>query len=107
MAVEVLIRRKFYKEKADTLAPLIVNLRSLATLQPGYISGETLRCIDPSEANEYLVRSTWGSIEDWHAWVRSEQRMAIQKEIDRVLEEETEYRVYEPLVGGITMMKSD
>ena len=33
MAVQVLIRRKFVKEKAKELAPLIVNLRSLATMQ--------------------------------------------------------------------------
>ena len=65
MAVEVLIRRKFIKKKADELAPLIVKLRSLATMQPGYISGETLHCIDPPGENEYIVRSTWGSIEAW------------------------------------------
>ena len=34
MAVEVLIKRKFVKEKADELAPLIVKLRSLAIMQP-------------------------------------------------------------------------
>jgi hypothetical protein len=55
MAVEVLIRRKFVKEKAGQLAPLIVRLRSLATIQPGYISGVTLKCIDPADA--YLFES--------------------------------------------------
>ncbi len=104
MAVEVLIRRKFVMEKADELAPLIVKLRSLATLQPGYISGETLRCVDPPGENEYLVRSTWGSAEDWRDWLHSPERDAIQREMDPLLEEETEYRVYEPLVSGITMM---
>jgi heme-degrading monooxygenase HmoA len=107
MAVEVLIRRRFIKEKADELAPLIVKLRSLATMQPGYISGETLRCIDPPGESEYLVRSTWGSVEEWRTWLRSEERTAIQKEVDRVLEEETEYKVYEPLVSGIALMKAD
>ena len=107
MAVQVLIRRKFIKEKADELAPLIVKLRSLATMQPGYISGETLHCIDPAGENEYLVRSTWGSIEEWRKWLYSEERTAIQKEIDTVLEEKTEYRVYEALVGGIAMMKTN
>ena len=46
MAVEVLIRRKIKQGKAEALAPLIVKLRSLATIQPGYISGETLNCIE-------------------------------------------------------------
>ena len=71
MAVQVLIKRKFVKEKAEELAPLIVNLRSLATMQPGYISGETLKCIDPPDEDEYLVRSTWHSIEDWQKWLQS------------------------------------
>ncbi len=36
MAISVFIQRKFSdKEKAAKLAPLIVELRSLATVQPG------------------------------------------------------------------------
>jgi heme oxygenase (mycobilin-producing) len=104
MAVEVLIRRRFVKEKADELAPFIVKLRSLATMQPGYISGETLRCIDPPAQNEYLVRSTWGSVEEWQRWLHSQERDAIQQEMDPMLEEKTEYRVYEALVSGIRIM---
>ena len=38
MAVEVLIRRKIMETKAKEVSPLIVKLRSLATIQPGYIS---------------------------------------------------------------------
>jgi heme-degrading monooxygenase HmoA len=101
MGIEVLIRRKFVKEKANELAPLIVKLRSLATMQPGYISSETLKCIDPPDDNDYLVRSTWRSIEDWKKWLHSTERSAIQDKIDTVTTEKTEYRIYEPLVGGI------
>ena len=101
MGIEVLIRRKFVKEKANELAPLIVKLRSLATMQPGYISSETLKCIDPPDDNNYLVRSTWRSIEDWKKWLHSKERSAIQKKIDTVTTEKTDYRIYEPLVGGI------
>ena len=107
MTVEVLIKRRFIKEKADELAPLIVKLRSLATTQPGYISGETLRCIDPPGENEYLVRSTWGSVEEWRKWLHSQERDAIQQEMDPLLEEKTEYRVYEALVSGIAMMRTE
>ena len=101
MAIEVLIRRKFVREKEAELAPLVVRLRSLALAQPGYISGETLKCVDPAGEDEYLVRSTWRSIEEWRTWLHGETRMAIQNEIDRVTGEATEYRIYEPLVGGI------
>ena len=50
MAVQVLIRRKIMETKAKEVSPLIVKLRSLATIQPGYICGETLNCIDPPGA---------------------------------------------------------
>ncbi|MGD8703847.1 MAG: antibiotic biosynthesis monooxygenase [Desulfosarcina sp.] len=101
MAIEVLIRRRFVKEKELALAPLVVRLRSLALAQRGYISGETLKCIDPAGEDEYLVRSTWRSVKDWKTWLHSDTRTAIQREIDTITGEATEYRIYEPLVSGI------
>ena len=100
MAISVLIKRTFSdKEKAAKLAPLIVKLRSLATIQPGYITGKTYGCMDCP--GEYLVISTWNSLDDWNRWLQSEQRMALQKQVDDLLGEITQYRIYESLVGGI------
>ena len=101
MAVEVLIRRKIMETKAKEVAPLIVMLRSLATIQPGYICGETLNCIDPPGRSQYLVRSTWHSVEDWKKWLQSKERIAINEQIDQLSREKSEYEIYEPLVGGI------
>ena len=100
MAVTVMIRRTFTeKEESGELAPLIVKLRSLATIQPGYITGQTFRCIDCP--GEYLVVSTWNSEKDWNRWLNSEARMQIQGQVDDLLGEKTEYVLYEPLLGGI------
>ena len=100
MAVTVMIRRMFSdKEKAAKLAPLIVKLRSQATMQPGYITGQTFRCLDCP--GEYLVFSTWNSLDDWNRWQQSEERRSLQKKVEILLGEVTEYRIYEPLVGGI------
>jgi heme oxygenase (mycobilin-producing) len=100
MAISVMIQRTFGdKEKAVKLAPLIVKLRSLATIQPGYITGKTFRCLDCP--GEYLVISTWNTLDDWNRWLQSEQRMALQKQVDDLLGETTQYRIYEPMVGGI------
>jgi len=101
MSAEILIRRKCVEEKANEIASLMVELRSLAVARPGYISSESLKCIDPPDEKEYLVRSTWRSVEDWKNWLNSEERMAIQQKIDVITGEKTEYRIYEPLVGGI------
>ena len=100
MAISVMIQRTFKDEqKAAELAPLIVRLRSLATIQPGYITGKTFRCLDCS--GEFLVISTWNSLDDWNRWLKSEQRMDLQKQVDDLLGEKTQYRIFEPLVGGI------
>ena len=100
MAISVMIQRTFSdKEKAAKLAPLIVELRSLATIQPGYITGRTFRCLDCP--GEYLVISTWNTLEDWNRWLQSEQRMAVQKQVDDLLGETTEYRIYASSVGGL------
>jgi heme-degrading monooxygenase HmoA len=100
MAITVLIRRTFNdSKKADRLAPLIVKLRSLATTQPGYITGRTFRCLDCP--GEYLVISTWHSLDDWNRWLNSGERRALQDQVDELLGEKAEYRIYEPLVGGI------
>jgi heme-degrading monooxygenase HmoA len=100
MAVCVLIRRIVSdRETADRLAPLIVKLRSQASVQPGYITDQTFSCLDCD--GEYLVISTWNSLDDWKTWQNSDQRQAIQKQIDELTGEETEYRYYEPIVGGI------
>jgi heme-degrading monooxygenase HmoA len=101
MAVQVLIRRKFVAEKAKEVAPLMVALRSLARAQTGYMSSETLKCVDPVGIDEYVVRATWRSADDWARWLNSGERSAIQKKIDAITGEKTEYRVYEVLVGGI------
>ena len=92
MAVKIIIKRKVAKEKEKDLLPLLIRLRALATEQPGYISGETLRNIERPE--EYLVISTWQSVDNWKAWASNKQRSEIQEKIDALLDTETEYNLY-------------
>ncbi|HEU19775.1 MAG TPA: antibiotic biosynthesis monooxygenase [Deltaproteobacteria bacterium] len=99
MAVKVFIRRKVSKEHEEQLFQLITQLRSLATKQPGYISGETMRSIEDEE--EYLVISTWESVDDWNAWKASDERAGIQKNVDGLLKGESRYEVYyHPIKGS-------
>ncbi len=92
MAVKIIIKRRVAKEKEAELLPLLIQLRSLATAQPGYISGETLRNMDNPE--EYLVISTWQSLDNWNAWLSSKQRDEIQKKVDALLGKQSEYDTY-------------
>ncbi len=93
MAVKIFIRRVIAEERINDLLPLVRRLRNLATNQPGYISGETLKRIDTP--GEYLVISTWQSLDNWREWVVSRERIEVQNEIDARMAEESIYEIYQ------------
>lgn len=93
MTVKIFIKRSVTDTKVAELTVLLKRLRSITLMQPGYISGQTLKRLD--KAKECMVISTWRSIEDWNDWVNNEKRIGIQAEIDGLLGEETEYAIYE------------
>lgn len=92
MAVKIIIRRKVSKGKEAQLLPLLVELRARAITQHGYVSGETLR--NANDPEDYVVISTWKSVEDWKAWEASQRRMEIQKKIDSLLGEKITPGIY-------------
>jgi heme-degrading monooxygenase HmoA len=92
MAIKILIRRRVPEGKNEELIPLLVRLRNLATKQIGYISGETLRNKD--DRGDYLVISTWQSLQDWQDWERLPDREAIQSTIDATLGTKTTYEIF-------------
>ncbi len=93
MAVKIMIKRRVPADKAGELVPYLKELRVLAMNQDGYIGGETLRRYDDPE--QFLVVSTWQSIEDWQNWSGNEERTAIQGKIDDLLGSKTEYEIYQ------------
>lgn len=92
MAIRVMLKRWVPAEKESDLVSFITELRSMASRQPGYISGETMRHV--SNPEEYLVISTWDSLEDWERWVSSPPRQALQDRIDALLGRKTTYDIY-------------
>ena len=98
MAVKILIKRSIGQEVAQVVRPLIVELRSHAMRQPGYISGETLKCID--RPGEYLVVSTWQSVNDWNIWIHSQERRLLEEKIEAITGKAAEYTPYVQLGSG-------
>jgi heme-degrading monooxygenase HmoA len=92
MPVKVLIKRTVPANVAGDLLPLLKELRTRATNQRGYISGETLRRLD--KPDEFLVISTWESADDWKKWITSQERNEVQGKIDSLLGGTTEYEIY-------------
>lgn len=93
MSVKIFIKRSVSATKIPELTVLLKRMRSVTLMQPGYISGQTLKRLDKTD--ECMVISTWRSIEDWNDWIKNEKRLAIQNEIDGLLGEETQYAIYE------------
>ncbi len=92
MAIKILITRTVPQDKAREMLTLFREMRSLAIIQPGYISGETLKSNDRPDV--FLVISTWQSPEEWEQWLLSKERQAIQDNIDGLLGGNTSYEMF-------------
>ena len=92
MTVKIFIKRNVTESTLEELITLFQKMRGVCLMQPGYISGQTLKRLD--SPGERLVISTWRSIEDWEDWFKSPERREIQLEIDSLLGEETTYAIY-------------
>jgi len=90
--IKVLSERTIKGKHVKEITRLLRMLRVLAMQQPGYISGETLHEVDAP--NNYLVISTWYSLEQWQAWLSSRERHKHQAELDGYMETPTQTRVY-------------
>ena len=71
MSIKVLIKRTVPEEKSRKMLKLFMEMRSLATAQSGYISGETMKSSDRPDV--YLVISTWASADDWENWLKNKE----------------------------------
>jgi heme-degrading monooxygenase HmoA len=92
MSVKVLITRTVPGDKGRQMLQLFREMRSLATAQPGYISGETMKSNDRPDV--FLVISTWESAEDWEKWLLSKERQGIQEKMDALLGGKTHYEMF-------------
>ena len=93
MSVKILITRTVPGNKGMEMLKLFKEMRSLATSQPGYISGETLKSNDRPDV--FLVISTWASSTDWENWLKNKDRQKIQKKIDALLGGNTTYEMFQ------------
>lgn len=90
--IKVMIKRRAPADKQKELLDLITKLRSEASKQTGYISGETLHSSD--RPDEFLVISVWDDEYFWKKWIATDERKAIQAEIDKLIGTPTGYEIY-------------
>lgn len=93
MGIKVLIKRKVVENNLNEINQLLIQLRALAMKQEGYLSGETLKRVD--SPGEYLVISSWKSLDHWSRWLVSNERREFQERIDSLIGTETKFEIYE------------
>ncbi len=92
MAVKILIKRKFKNGNMRAASRLLINNRSAAMKQPGYISSETLRSLD--DKDQVVVVSMWENMEAWETWKNSEIRAVNESEFEDYIVGRTEFEHY-------------
>lgn len=92
MTVQIFIKRSVTVSSQEGLDQLLRQMRTGCLMQPGYVSGQTLKRLD--KPGEFLVISTWESLGHWEDWFNSAERREIQLEIDLLLGQETTYEIY-------------
>ena len=92
MNAKILIKRKFKPGKQKEIISLLMELRSGALHQPGYISGETLTSTE--EPHTMMVIGTWQDMESWYNWKRNNTRQTLEQMLETYQEESTEYQEY-------------
>ncbi len=92
MAVKILIKRVIKDGNMQAAARLMINTRSGAMKQPGYISSESMRSLD--DPSRVTVVSMWQNMEAWDAWRNSDTRKEIVAEFKDYIVGETEYEHY-------------
>jgi heme-degrading monooxygenase HmoA len=92
MAVRIIIDRKVKKGKESDFSKWLRELRSKAIPAKGYISGETLRAL--GDPQNYIVITTWQSVEDWEKWEKNLERRKIQAKIEKLMARPTKMKIY-------------
>jgi heme-degrading monooxygenase HmoA len=90
--IRVMIERQCQPGKEKQLRDLMLELRSAAMRQRGYITGETLR--DTDNPSVFMVMSTWITLEAWKVWQTSRQRLLIEEMMEPLIKESRKVRVF-------------
>jgi antibiotic biosynthesis monooxygenase (ABM) superfamily enzyme len=92
MAVRVLITRRFKKDCVKHGFKLLNELRGYVTIQPGYISGETL--IASEDPDKLLVISTWSGRKKWLDWLDNSKRAEYSEKMRALLDGPEQVEVF-------------
>ena len=91
--IKVIIKRQFTDGNLREAAKMLIQARSNAMQEDGYISSETLsNCDNP---NEIVVLSMWETRQDWWRYKDSSARQELENKFEEIIEGRTQTVSYE------------
>jgi heme-degrading monooxygenase HmoA len=93
MTVRVFIKRHIKVDREAGALAMLLDFRTQAGREPGYLSGETL--VNRYDSRSVMVVSSWQKLQDWIRWQSSDQRAANEAKIESLLDLPTKYEIYE------------
>ncbi len=90
--MRVIINRQIRKDTEAKVKEALIDLRTAALHQPGYITGETL--VNTADPRNILIISTWASLEHWRAWQENQQRIELTGRLNQFLLSEEQTSTY-------------
>ena len=92
MAVVLTVERGVIPGEQGEIKRLLRELRSKATSQPGFISGQTV--VDAFNPTTLMTISYWSTIAAWEQWSKNPERTVITNRIDALLQGEVKERLW-------------
>ena len=92
MLAKILIKRRLQEGKGQEIVSILNDMRSKAMNQSGYVSGQTL--VNPEDLRDFLVISTWQSLESWRKWKESAARKSLDAMLEVYQDKPTIYEEY-------------
>jgi heme-degrading monooxygenase HmoA len=96
MPVTVLIKRRFKPGNIQDAHQMILKVRSLATLEPGYISGQTM--VSRDDHCKLVIMSMWDSFKCWKDWRDNDLRKEFARKMEAIMEGPEEHEVLQVLI---------
>ena len=90
--IRIIIERHCQPDKTAEMERLLMQLRTMAMRQHGYISGETLHSIE--DPLLWLVISTWVDVDLWKVWETMPERREIASKIEPLLTAPEKISIY-------------
>ena len=92
MQVTLMVERNVIPGEQESVKRLLRELRSNATRQPGFISGQSV--IDVFSPTRVMTITAWTSMAAWEAWENSPERVSITSRIAALLQEPPSLRLW-------------